>query len=498
MSHSHLALLPGFLAAVLLVAPPDDAAKKRDAAKGRPAATATKKLEAKVDPRVELMSLIFRLAGSDEYNMRYSKSPYADEVEAHFGKFRDHAVVKLAKKLRAMDGVSYDAVMSMAVHLRGTRSLELKIPLKDAPKRLDERWSRRQADKFLKRARSFVKESGFNAFFKQHRKLYDAAAKRLQAKLDAHDCVAWFDQFFGKHANATFHVYVGMLNGGGNYGVGVRYADGREEITPVIGASAFDADGIPVFSDGVMSTVVHEICHSYTNRIVDQFAEELEPPAARLFATCRETMRRQAYGSPRTLLYESLVRACCVRWAKATGGEQSAQAAIASEHSRGFVWIGELSKLLGKYEKNRDKYPTLEAFMPKVVAFFADYAKHPPENPSENESAEAPANAPKVVRMVPANGAQDVNPNLKVIKVYFDRPMKDGCWSVVGGGPHYPDTKGQVHYDATRKVFTIPVRLKPDWSYQFWLNRNQFTAFQSEEGVPLPSVEVNFKTRKEQ
>ena len=80
-----------------------------------PLATQSAQIEAAVDPRVELMSIIFRLAGNPEYNMPNSQSPYADDVAAHFGPFRDHPVVKLARKLRQEHGVSYDAVMGQLV-----------------------------------------------------------------------------------------------------------------------------------------------------------------------------------------------------------------------------------------------------------------------------------------------------------------------------------------------------------------------------------------------
>jgi len=45
-------------------------------------------------------------------------------------------------------------------------------------------------------------------------------------------------------------------------------------------------------------------------------------------------------------------------------------------------------------------------------------------------------------------------------------------------------------------VLTIPVRLKPAWSYRFWLNRGKYDSFQSREGVKLASVAVIFKTRE--
>src|SRR5262245_16521587 len=68
-----------------------------------------------VDPRVELMSIIFRLAGNSEYNQGVLKS-YLDDIDAHFGPHKDHAAIKFATKLRQTRGVSFDAVMGMAIH----------------------------------------------------------------------------------------------------------------------------------------------------------------------------------------------------------------------------------------------------------------------------------------------------------------------------------------------------------------------------------------------
>ena len=52
-----------------------------------------------VDPRVEFLSVIFRLAGNPEYNRARVKS-YAEDAENQFGKFRGCAVVNLAQALR--------------------------------------------------------------------------------------------------------------------------------------------------------------------------------------------------------------------------------------------------------------------------------------------------------------------------------------------------------------------------------------------------------------
>ncbi|MBI4324260.1 MAG: DUF4932 domain-containing protein, partial [Chloroflexi bacterium] len=89
-------------------------------------------LRINVDARVELLSLIFRLAGNPEYNQARVES-YAEDAERQFGTFRDHPVVALAAKLRNTQGVSYDACMGMAVHLTDPGDLQFRTPLAPWP-----------------------------------------------------------------------------------------------------------------------------------------------------------------------------------------------------------------------------------------------------------------------------------------------------------------------------------------------------------------------------
>ena len=62
------------------------------------------------DPRVELMSLLFRLAGSPEYSRCIIKG-YDRAIREHFAGFEVHPAVRMAAKLREARGVGFDAVM---------------------------------------------------------------------------------------------------------------------------------------------------------------------------------------------------------------------------------------------------------------------------------------------------------------------------------------------------------------------------------------------------
>ncbi len=109
---------------------------------------------------------------------------------------------------------------------------------------------------------------------------------RLAAVVNQRDYVAWFDGFFGARPQARFAVVVGMLCGGGNYGVSLRHADGREEITPVLGVHKWDEAGVAVVGSEIGATIVHELCHAYTNAYVDRHEKALERPRRRGWSAC--------------------------------------------------------------------------------------------------------------------------------------------------------------------------------------------------------------------
>jgi hypothetical protein len=443
-----------------------------------------------VDPRVELLSVLFRLAGNPEYGRGLVPS-YVADVEKQFGGFRDHVAVRKARALRGSRGVSFDAVMAMAVHVTDAEKLEEKLPLDPRPEGLDSRWTPEGAREFLTAARLFVRDAKFKEFFDAHRPLYDLATKRMEARLKESAHLEWFDAFFGARPKAQFTLALGMLNGGSCYGPHCRLADGTEELYCVLGVWSVDDQGQPQFDRQVIDTVVHEFCHSYTNALVDRHYAEMKEPAEGLFRHVEKRMASQAYGAAQTMIYESLVRVCVIRYVRQHDGVAAGRRAIEREKERGFLWMNELDDVLARYEADRKKYPTLEAFAPEIVAFFRDYAPR-----YEKELAAQTAKRPKVVSMTPANGAADVDPALTKITVAFDRPMRDNSWSMVGFGPNFPEIVGKPSYDEKRTTWSVEVRLKPEWSYRFGLNSEQFQAFRSDDGEPLEPVPATFKTGK--
>ncbi len=449
------------------------------------AAALQHELRTRVDPRIELLCAVARLAGLREFNMPNSRSPYSERVEERLRGLKEHVAVTTLRTLHSQHGVSYDAIPSLAVHLDGLERLALLAPIEPRPERLDARWERSLTERFLAELRDFSTQAEFPGFVASEREFYAQVEQRLFATLTQSRALSWFDEFFGAKPGAQYVAIAGLLCGGGNYGVGARLAGAPEQVTPVFGCWKFDEQGLPVFDDSYLPLYIHELCHTYTNPFIDGHEQQLRAAAERLYANCASKMAPQGYGNGRTVLYESLVRACVVRCRAALEGEDAAREQLEREHSRHFRWTGELAHLLRQYETDRERWPNFESFMPKVVEFFAAYAASLPT---------ASAAAPKLVGSTPLNGADSVDPGLTELWFEFDQPMRDQSWSIVGRPEDQPKIVGKLAYDSARKRLRVPVQLEPGREYRFALNSERNANFVSEAGAPLEPVSFRFRT----
>jgi hypothetical protein len=338
--------------------------------------TATVPIEVTVDPRVELISIIFRLAGNPEYNKGRLAS-YNKDIERHFRAYASHPVVKLASELRRTRGVSYDAPMSLAIHVSDANSLTERVPFDGQPAGLDGRWRVDEVREFLEKARQFAKETDFGGFFKAHKPLYEKTAAAAQYLLRDKANLEWFEDFFGARPGAGFRLVLGMANGPNNYGTRIELATG-EEFYCILGVWKLGMFGFgdPQFDTSMLDTIVHEFCHSYVNPLVYAHSSELEKAGMQMFPKVQKKMRRMAYGNWQTMMHESVVRACVVRYLLATMGPDEARKQVKREINNGFVWMEELSELLGQYEGERNVYATFESFFPNVIKFFNSNAEN--------------------------------------------------------------------------------------------------------------------------
>jgi hypothetical protein len=313
-------------------------------------------LEVHVDRRVELMSILQRLAAASEY-LGTPATTYVSDVGTTFGPFSEHPAVQRTRELRAKYGIAFDAPMWLAV------SLDDKLYLRSRP--LDARWANVDIDGYLVLVRDFVTATKFEAFFAAHAPYFARVEARLRDAIAKEDPTSWFDRFFGARPGATFKVVPGMLTGTHNFGPHTE-----SELFQILGMSHVDFDELPFINDALIELLVHETAHSYINPLFEKHRAALAPHGQRLLARVAEPMRKQAYPTWDIMMNEQGVRAVTVQYLRERKGAAAGDAAIAREEARSFLWTRALADLLGTYAATRQQYPDLDAFMPKIVELF--------------------------------------------------------------------------------------------------------------------------------
>jgi len=474
--------------AFLLLGPPDwfvESGGDSTAASGK--ATLRPTVAVRVDPRFELFSVICRLAGYPEYDQGLIE-PYNRIVDEHFRSHAGHPVMELARTLRRQDGVSYDAVASLAVHVSDPPALAERVPLDARPQTLDHRWRPETARRFLELARDFAKGSDFAAFFSDQAPSWEPMVHATRHRLTREADLGWFDRYFGRRFEGKYVVSLALLAGPQCYAARIAPRGAPPELYCFLGVWSADERGRPAFHPEMIDAAVHEFAHAYVDPIVDAHTEALRSPGELMFRWVSSAMWDQAYGTWRLMIKESIVRACVTRYLRETVGAERAAAEIERDTERQFLWMDSLVQRLDAYEGGAE-HETFAAFFPEVVAFFAEYAPA-----FDRERAARARRVPKIVKMTPANGSRDVALQTDRIVIVFDRDMDTTSWSVVGRGPHMPTLPKHVHY-LDRRTFVIPVKLLPQWEYRFRLNSPRYHGFKSAEGVPLEPVTVTYRTQ---
>lgn len=451
---------------------------------------------AKVDERIELTSIVARLAGYGEFVHNDFKI-YADDVDKHFGKYKDHAVIEFAKQVREKNGIGFDAVPGLAVHLNQTPQLTPRVPFTaDVP---DKRWGKADAERFAKLLAQFYKDAECEKFFKAHTEMYRTAESRFQKVLDKVN-FAWYQKFYGEMPKGSFNLYLGLLNGGGNFGPKVVLPKGKEELFSVMGTWATEADRLPSYTDEVLPTIIHEFNHSFINHLVAADEAAFAKSGEKVFPLVTEQMSRLAYGAWDTAVKESLVRAAVVRYLfenpvnlkvfAGTKPEDVPFQIINLENNRGFYWMNDLVTLLGTYENARKTYPTFRSFMPMIEAYFNELPKR-----IEYKIKVFEEFRPKVVKIAEFENGSEIDSNISQITLIFDKPLRGKGYSMNYGKlgeAGFPKIEKMLGYSENDTKFSFQVTLKPQTEYEFVVTGNSFA---SKDGYPLRDYVVKFKTK---
>ncbi len=352
-------------AAVVACTPSHEKNQAAASASAVASAPATDKPDARmrvgVDRRVEIFSLLFCLAGNDEYSKQAISTPYSKAMLAHFAPFQSHIAVVASKQLHDKFGIGFEQPITLAVQLDD--ALQPVQPLNPLPEGLSAVWKNADLDKYLGMVRDFVARSRFDDFWREQQPYLAKVDATWTSYTSNKGLLPWFDGVFGRKEKATYRIAPAMLSGPHNWGVHAVRADGTEEVLQAMSLIEVDAAGTPELTDDTAWLLGHELAHPYVNPMVDRHMTTLAAPLQAAFDREKDAMVRLHYTTPAIVGYESLARAIPVLYVSERRGKEPARKVLDDLVKIGFVWSPALVTALDRARAKNEMRLTEDAMI---------------------------------------------------------------------------------------------------------------------------------------
>ena len=334
-----------------------------------------------VDKRVELLSVVYRLAGVQEF-VEAPASAYSKSVDQYFSRYASHPLIVYVRDLNDKlhrDGIDVGAweVLSLAAHLNA--ELEPLVSYDDTS--TVDGWESRDLFKpeLIALLKQFCKDAACDVFFRSQQQYFEEVDRALAKRAIAID-KEWLERFFSLRTTENYSAVLSLLGVGDFAYLRVNFHHNNRDTYTVYACTSFDENGMPTNIDQQKTarSNLHEYIHAYTNQLVDRHLSEVHKSAETLLANpvVWERVKTTFFNNAPFLLYESLVRASSIKYMAAHSSfATTREMEIANQEKAGFLWMRGLVERLDFYENNRRRYRNLEDFMPELIKFFAGVAE---------------------------------------------------------------------------------------------------------------------------
>ena len=338
-------------------------------------ASAGSKVRVKVDPRIELISIVQYLADYDSVltkigfpNRQFNEDnfQYKTSLIAHFQPQKNHPAVLYYREM-LQSGCWLGAPVEAILHFSDPPALHQNSELSEFPIRRC--GGKDQLLTWVAKLREFARDSQFESFRKSQARFYDETEDAVyrQSTLDRY--VGLMEAYYGYRQN-SYSMLLAPLYDSCGFGPRTKAPNGRFDVYYVAGMMSL-SNGSPRFGDGasLRYMVWHEFSHPFVNHLVDRYYKDFQLYES-LFPPIEPQMRKNGYGDWNNVINEHLVDAVNVRLYALDLGSGESESLLKTLVEHGFLYLPALCDRLKLYESQRGKYRTLDDFFPEFVQVF--------------------------------------------------------------------------------------------------------------------------------
>lgn len=315
-------------------------------------------VEISINPLIEYLQIINLVGGNPAINS--TEMDYKLEIINFFKEHKNHPAFNYLRSNWGKFFNSIDAPYGLFLSLKNDFTFREDL--------VNNRWQNKEGiNEFLNVFKTFFVEADFVKFFNSQAEYYELVLANTAFTLKNFDEKKRMLNYFGVK-NPDKHEFYLILNflGFGNFGKGIQTKNNEEHYAII---SPNSGNGIlPIFDKNeALALIWHEFGHSFSNPLVDKYWEDFTT-LSHLNEPIKQSMEGQAYSSWHTVVYEHMVRAITCRLGAGKYSEEFAEVNLNRlEIGKKFIYTIPIISALKEYEKNRDKYPALDNFMPNII-----------------------------------------------------------------------------------------------------------------------------------
>lgn len=319
------------------------------------------KLQFSIDPRMELLAAIHLLSGNNDLvnrNLSYSR-----EVCNYFDSFSSEEAVPLTGNLKLQYGFSYDAPVTLMLHLSQLPKLEKQIEYSDYL--LKRSGGVDNLEQYRKAIRQFAGTSNFEDFWNSKISFYHQIVDATIGDIGGNDLVKAMEDYFNE-TQGSYHIVITPAFYGGK-GPKIPGTDGKDQIYACVSPTDMQ-NGIPYLNENNLCHYVwHEFGHSFVNPLTSRYIDRVLSQS-KLFEPIKDVMSGQAYRSWETCVNEHIIRAVHIRLIDLNVDSLQSKALLSNELGNGFIYIEPLLEKLKDFESQRDRNRvTFTEFYPELL-----------------------------------------------------------------------------------------------------------------------------------
>jgi hypothetical protein len=351
----------------------------KTAAALKPVTKSVGSINVSVDPRIELLMVVQSL-GSYRDKMFTSTLTkfdyqYTRDVEKYFAPYKTHRAVTLFDQMW-QKGFWLGAPVEAMIYCSMPPDIRLSPSVSDFVK--TRAGGEQNVRDFVAALAEFARDSHFAEFYRAHQEAYERAVDTTAANLQKNDLLGVLESYYGMK-QGSYTIVTAMLGHYGGFGPRIERSPGIYEIFSIGGPSKLK-DNEPVFfgeSEGLRSIVWHEFSHPFINPMTERHPELVAQYSAAIYSKILNPTGQKKIedAADRQMaveenINEHMIRAINIRLVDRNISHASALEKTASEKKKGYLYIDALCAKLEQYEKQREKYPTMESFYPELIKAF--------------------------------------------------------------------------------------------------------------------------------